>query len=81
MNADRLSAALAGRYRIERELGAGGMATVYRAEDLKHGRKVAIKEAVCMAFCCCYYGRPPFVSRPPLCGGRRRWNDRTSFSS
>ena len=40
---DRLSLALAGRYRIERELGAGGMATVYLAEDLKHGRKVAIK--------------------------------------
>ena len=34
---------MAGRYRIERELGAGGMATVYLAEDLKHDRKVAIK--------------------------------------
>jgi len=41
--ADRLAAALADRYRIERELGAGGMATVYLAEDLKHDRKVAIK--------------------------------------
>jgi serine/threonine protein kinase len=40
---DRLSAALSERYRIERELGAGGMATVYLAEDLKHDRKVAIK--------------------------------------
>jgi tRNA A-37 threonylcarbamoyl transferase component Bud32 len=40
---DRLATALAGRYRIERELGAGGMATVYLAEDLKHDRKVAIK--------------------------------------
>jgi len=40
---DRLSAALADRYRIERELGAGGMATVYLAADLKHDRKVAIK--------------------------------------
>ena len=39
----RLTTALAGRYRIERELGAGGMATVYLAEDLKHDRKVAIK--------------------------------------
>ena len=40
---DRLVAALADRYRIERELGQGGMATVYLAEDLKHRRKVAIK--------------------------------------
>ena len=42
-SADRLNAALEGRYRIERELGAGGMATVYLAEDLKHKRKVALK--------------------------------------
>ncbi len=39
----RLKAALSDRYKIERELGAGGMATVYLAEDLKHKRKVAIK--------------------------------------
>ena len=39
----RLTAALSDRYTIERELGAGGMATVYLAEDLKHKRKVAIK--------------------------------------
>jgi len=39
----RLTAALAGRYRIESELGAGGMATVYLAQDLKHRRQVAIK--------------------------------------
>src|SRR6187551_1746960 len=40
---DRLAAALADRYRIERELGAGGMATVYLARDLRHDRDVAIK--------------------------------------
>jgi serine/threonine-protein kinase len=40
---DRLTAALSDRYRIERELGQGGMATVYLAQDLKHDRKVAIK--------------------------------------
>ena len=40
---DRLGAALAGRYTIERELGRGGMSTVYLADDLKHHRKVAIK--------------------------------------
>jgi serine/threonine-protein kinase len=39
----RLATALADRYRLERELGQGGMATVYLAEDLKHARKVAIK--------------------------------------
>src|SRR4029078_2019671 len=39
----RLTTALADRYRIERELGAGGMATVYLAHDLKHERDVAIK--------------------------------------
>ena len=37
------AAALAGRYRIEREIGAGGMATVYLAHDLKHQRQVALK--------------------------------------
>ena len=45
MTADlaRLSAVLADRYRIERELGAGGMATVYLAHDLKHDRRIALK--------------------------------------
>ena len=40
---DRLTAALAGRYVIERELGSGGMATVYLAHDVKHHREVALK--------------------------------------
>ena len=40
---ERLTAALADRYQIVRELGAGGMATVYLARDLKHDRDVAIK--------------------------------------
>jgi len=39
----RLATALADRYRLERELGQGGMATVYLAQDLKHARQVAIK--------------------------------------
>ena len=38
-----LNAALEGRYAIERELGEGGMATVYLADDLKHERKVALR--------------------------------------
>jgi eukaryotic-like serine/threonine-protein kinase len=40
---DRLQSAIADRYRVERELGAGGMATVFLAQDLKHEREVAIK--------------------------------------
>ena len=40
---NRLQGALADRYRVERELGRGGMATVYLAHDLKHDRQVAIK--------------------------------------
>jgi serine/threonine-protein kinase len=40
---DRLTSALADRYRIERELGQGGMATVFLAHDLRHDRDVAIK--------------------------------------
>ncbi len=40
---ESLKAALTDRYTIEHEIGRGGMATVYLAEDLKHDRKVAIK--------------------------------------
>ncbi len=40
---DRLTSALAGRYRLERHIGEGGMASVYLAHDVKHDRKVAIK--------------------------------------
>jgi Tol biopolymer transport system component len=44
MNAfERLTAALADRYTVERELGAGGMATVYLAHDVRHDRRVALK--------------------------------------
>jgi serine/threonine-protein kinase len=42
-NLDRLTTALSDRYTIEHEIGAGGMATVYLAHDVKHDRKVALK--------------------------------------
>src|SRR6184192_3275447 len=39
----QLNAALAGRYEVDREIGAGGMATVYLARDIRHERRVALK--------------------------------------
>src|ERR687896_1215171 len=41
--ATRLSSTLSTRYAIEREIGSGGMATVYLARDLRHNRRVALK--------------------------------------
>jgi hypothetical protein len=41
--AEQLSVALAGRYVVEREIGSGGMATVYLARDVRHNRRVALK--------------------------------------
>ena len=40
---EQLTAAVGDRYRVERELGQGGMAVVFLAEDLKHHRRVALK--------------------------------------
>jgi serine/threonine-protein kinase len=45
---DTLAAALGRGHRVERELGQGGMATVYLAQDLKHDRKVAVKVLMAM---------------------------------
>ncbi len=64
----KLSTALANRYRIERHLGEGGMATVYLAEDLKHKRKVAVK--VLRPELAAVLGGERFTRRsrpPPIC--------------
>ena len=46
----QLSAALAGRYHVEREIGAGGMATVYLARDLRHDRRVTVSVKLAAAY-------------------------------
>ncbi len=65
----RLNAALDGRYAIQRELGEGGMATVYLAEDLKHERKVALK--VLKPELAAIVGAERFLARVRWCHGRR----------
>ncbi len=70
----RLNAALEGRYAIERELGEGGMATVYLADDLKHERKVARGSRTCTdsalgTSCVMAPGRGRFI---PMVGRDRR---------
>ncbi len=52
---DRLKTARADRYAIQEELGAGGMATVYLARDLKHDRQVAVKVCRVAGDTCCAY--------------------------
>ena len=63
---ERLNAALEGRYVIERELGEGGMATVYLADDIKHERKVALK--VLKPELAAVVGAPPRGRRDSRCG-------------
>jgi serine/threonine-protein kinase len=61
---EQLKAALADRYQIDREIGGGGMATVYLAEDLKHHRKVALSRVLCSIWA--YAGQSKYL----LFGGR-----------
>ena len=61
----RLSTALADRYKIERHLGEGGMATVYLAEDLTHERKVAVQVLRPNSSPCSVPNASYWRSRPP----------------
>ena len=63
-----LSDALRDRYALERELGRGGMATVYLAQDLKHGRLVALKVLHPELAAGNSSFRPPYAE--PGCGAR-----------
>jgi hypothetical protein len=62
----KLAEALSGRYTIERELGAGGMATVYLAQDVKHRRKVAVRMEGRLAALTGHRGRHPRLRAVPL---------------
>lgn len=72
---ERLAAALADRYRIERELGKSGMATVYLADDIRHGRQVAVK--VVHPELAAALGAERFLSGIHARGFCRRWDWRT----
>ncbi len=74
----RLNAALEGRYRVEREIGEGGMATVYLAEDLRHERKVALK--VLKPELAAVVGAERFLAEIKTTGGRGRASQRAPFS-
>ena len=75
---ERLNAALSGRYRIERELGEGGMAKVYLAEDIKHERKVALK--VFKPDLAAVVGAERFLAEIKTTA-RRTWCTRTAIAS
>ena len=59
---ERLNAALADRYRIERELGQGGMATVYLAHDLRHDRDSTSDRTAASSCCSARRNKPSATS-------------------